>query len=38
MRAALVDAVETIAATRSSFSSRQLEALRRRLMEVLATC
>ena len=35
LRAAIVDAVEVLEQTRRSFKSRQLEALRKRLNEVL---
>jgi hypothetical protein len=37
LRAVIVEAVGVLEATRTSFKSRQLEALRRRLMEVLRT-
>ena len=37
LRQALVEAVAVLEQTRSSFKSRQLEALRRRLLDVLAS-
>ncbi len=37
LRAALADAVAVLEETKQSFKSRQLEALRRRLMDVLAS-
>ncbi len=37
LRAAIVEAIAVLDATRSSFKSRQLEALRKRLLEVLGS-